>query len=66
MALIPVSVEQIKADALFINEVALDIVRFQLLSGLEPIFPPSAAPRAHKTKAARKKRRKRMNGDHNP
>lgn len=56
--LIPVTVDKIKEDAAFIYEAGISLMRFITLHKLFPTFPSQLRPRGHKTKAARKKRRK--------
>ena len=56
--LIPTSVDQIKKDADIIRQAGLDLVAFMDGLGMSPTFPDRPDYRAHKTKAARKKRRK--------
>ena len=57
MDLLPMTIDQVKADALFIYKVGIDFFQFLGLCNLLPAFPPKLRPRAHKSKAARKKRR---------
>jgi hypothetical protein len=56
--LVPASVNQIKIDANVIRQAGLELVQFMNLIGLAPRFPERPVYRGHKTKAARKKRRK--------
>jgi len=56
--LIPMTVDKIKSDAALIYNAGMELVTFLSLHGLHPTFPPTKRSRAHKTKAARKKRRK--------
>lgn len=58
--LVPMSVNEIKADAIFIYGAGMNLMRFLGDRKLLPAFPASPRPRAHKSKAARKERRKRM------
>jgi hypothetical protein len=58
--LVAVSVKELLEDAVFIHQIAMDIVSFQTNHGFAPIFPPTRIERAHKTKAARKARRKKL------
>jgi hypothetical protein len=60
--LIPMSVDQVKADALFMYEADLALNRFLMAHGLLPSFPPLTRTRGHKSKAARAARRKRNLG----
>jgi hypothetical protein len=53
---IPMSVDQIKADALFIYDAGIAIIGFLIKHKLTPAVP-TRQPRSHKTKVARKKRR---------
>ena len=53
----PVTVEQIRADALFIFEVGMKFMAFLQDHGLLSALRYDRPPRGHKTKAARKKRR---------
>jgi hypothetical protein len=55
--LIPMSVNKIKADAALIYQAGMDLMSFLGTHHILPPFPPQPRPRAHKTKAARKKRR---------
>ena|SRR6266851_1836539 len=54
--LIPMSVNQVKSDALFVYQAGMDLMSFV---GLRRLVPPPTPlrPRGHKSKAARKKRR---------
>jgi hypothetical protein len=54
--LIPMSVNGVKADALFIYDAGMRLMSFMRDHGLLPKLPPLRS-RAHKSKAARKKRR---------
>lgn len=56
--LAPLTIDQIESDALFIYEAGMKLFQFLTRKGLKPSFPPAIRPRAHKTKAARKERRK--------
>lgn len=58
--LIPVSVDELKADAIGIRDAGLGLLAFLATNGLLPDEPAPLPPRAHKTKAARKKRRKKL------
>jgi hypothetical protein len=58
--LLPMSVDQIESDALFIYNAGLRLFQFLKTRGLQPPVPPSARPRGHKSKAARKERRKKL------
>jgi hypothetical protein len=58
--LIPMSVNQIKADAVLIYQAGMDLMSFLIARGLLPPFPARKRPRAHKSKAARKKRREML------
>ncbi len=58
--LVPISADKIKADALFIYQAGMDLMIFLGGRNLLPTIPPSKRPRAHKSKAARKKRRKEL------
>jgi hypothetical protein len=60
MGLVPVSVDQIHRDATFLQITALELYSFFGERGLLPHIPTAPRPRAHKTKTARKKRRKAM------
>jgi hypothetical protein len=57
MDLIPMSTDQVEGDALFIYEAGMKLQKFLGSVGLLPPLPPHSRPRAHKSKAARKKRR---------
>ena len=54
--LIPMTIENVKSDAAFIYQSGIDLMAFLMRCGLVP-EPPPIRPRAHKSKAARKKRR---------
>jgi hypothetical protein len=54
---IPMDLNQVRADAALIYKAGMDLMTFLTDQDLLPPFPPHARPRAHKTKAARKKRR---------
>ena len=56
--LLPMSVDHIESDALFIYQIGLDIYVFLQKHGLIPPMPDVPRPRHHKSKAARKMRRK--------
>jgi hypothetical protein len=58
--LIPMSVDQIKRDASFVYDAGMALMKFLMRHKLSLTFPPARRERAHKTKAARKKRRKDM------
>ena len=58
--LIPVTVNKIKEDAIFIYGAGMSLMRFITRHKLFPTFPAQLRPRGHKTKAARKKRRKNL------
>jgi len=58
--LIPMSVDQVKSDALFVYQAGMDLYSFLLARDLLPTFPPEGRFRGHKSKAARKKRREAM------
>lgn len=52
------SVDQIRNDALFVYEAGITLFRFLKTHGLNPNFPAEPRPRGHKSRAARKARRK--------
>jgi hypothetical protein len=56
--LIPMTVNQIKQDAAFIHLAGMNLMAFLGERNLLPPFPTELRPRGHKSKAARKKRRK--------
>jgi hypothetical protein len=56
--LVPMPIDEIKSDALFIYDAGIALLQFMVSMGFEPRFPPDR-PRAHKLKAARKARRKK-------
>ena len=58
--LVAVSVDQIERDAALIYELGLELFQFVHAMGLEAPLPPQSRPRGHKSKAARKQRRKSM------
>jgi hypothetical protein len=55
--LIPMSVDQVKSDALFIYDAGMALYTFLIIRKLIPPHPPSNRFRGHKSKTARKKRR---------
>jgi hypothetical protein len=55
--LIPMSIDQVKSDALFVYSAGMSLYSFLMAHGLLPPFPPKDRFRGHKSKAARKKRR---------
>jgi hypothetical protein len=55
--LIPMSVNQVKRDALFVYDAGMALYTFLIVQKLLPSFPPDGRFRGHKSKAARKKRR---------
>ncbi len=56
MDFLPMTINGVKSDALFIYRVGMDFMTFLLAHDLFPELPP-VRPRAHKSKAARKVRR---------
>lgn len=58
--LVPVTVDQIKGDAALIYDAGMALMAFLMKRKLCASYPPANRPRAHKTKAARKKRRKAL------
>jgi hypothetical protein len=52
--LIPMTVNQIKGDALFVYQAGMDLYVFLMAYKLLPPFPPYGRLRGHKSKAARK------------
>lgn len=56
--LVPVSVDQIKADAAEINRATLALISFLSRNGLDPIFPDGEVDLSGRRKAVRKARRK--------
>lgn len=58
--LVPITAEEIKADAVFIYEAGINLMGFLGPRGLMPSFPKARRERMHKTRAARKKRRKAL------
>jgi hypothetical protein len=58
--LLPMSVDQVKSDALFVYEAGMALYSFLMAHKLLPPFPPEDRFRGHKSKAARKKRREAM------
>ena len=56
MDLIPMSIDGVKSDALFIYQTGMNFMTFLMTNGLLPPVP-SGHPRSHKSKAVRKKRR---------
>lgn len=59
MELVKMPVDKIKSDALVIYEAGMALVRFLAEHQLFPTYPSHPRPRWHKSKAARKKRRKK-------
>ena len=57
VSLIEASINEIKADAIFIHNAGMELYAFMRDQALMPKFPP-VRPRGHRTKAERKKRRK--------
>lgn len=57
MELLPMPIDQIKSDAAFIYTAGLRLYGFMGSLGLHPTIPASLSSRAHKSRAARKKRR---------
>ena len=57
MKLVPVSIDDIKRDALLVYNLGMALMTFLGMHGLRPEIPSSLRPRHHKSKAARKKRR---------
>jgi hypothetical protein len=55
---IPMTAASIKDDAAVIYQAGMDLMSFIGTRGLMPRIPTQIRPRAHKSKAARKKRRK--------
>ena len=60
MDLIPMTVNQVKADASLIYNAGMRLMSFLMQRDLLPAFPPEPRPRAHKSKASRKERRKKL------
>lgn len=58
--LIPMSVDQVKADAELVYKAGMDLYSFLMTHKLLPSIPTTPRPRGHKSKAARKKRREAM------
>lgn len=58
--LIPMSVDHVKRDALFVYDAGMNLYSFLMARKLLPPFPPDGRFRGHKSKAARKKRREAM------
>lgn len=58
--LIPMSVNGVKGEAAFIYAAGMKLMQFMMDHSLIPPFPPGPRPRAHKSKAARKKRRESL------
>ena len=56
--LIPMTIDKVKSDAALIYNAGMELITFLRKHDLLPAFPPLQRPRAHKTRAARKKRRK--------
>ncbi len=60
VAIIPLTAEMIQRDALAIYKAGMDLIIFMKKHKLGPKFPTEVRLRAHKTRAARKKRRKEL------
>ena len=58
--LLPMTVDKIESDALFIYDTGLKLFKFLNVRGLQPPIPSGRRPRAHKRKAVRKERRKNL------
>lgn len=58
--LVPVPVHKIEADAQLIYDLGIRLYSFLMSHGLDASLPPGNRPRGHKSKAARKARRKAM------
>lgn len=58
--LIPMTADKIKADAIFIYDAGMKLMGFLRARNLLSPFPSRRRERAHKTKAARKKRREAL------
>ncbi|MGJ8535594.1 MAG: hypothetical protein ACSHW2_00435 [Parasphingopyxis sp.] len=56
--IVPVTVEEAKADAETIYQAGMTLASFLSQKNLFPDFPPAERARSHRNKAARKKRRK--------
>lgn len=59
-SLVKVAVDEIEADAKLIYDLGIELMNFVHAMGLEAPLPPPIRPRGHKSKAARKQRRKSM------
>lgn len=59
--LIPMSIDGIEEDATFIYQAGIGLFDFLIDNGLLPTIPEAVRPRAHKSKAARAKRRQEVN-----
>jgi hypothetical protein len=55
--LLPMSVDSVERDALFVYQAGMDLYSFLMRHSLFPPFQPADRFRGHKSKAARKKRR---------
>jgi len=56
-SLIPMTVDQVKREALFVYQAGMSLMAFLMKCGFSQKLPPSDRFRGHKSKAARKKRR---------
>ncbi|NML76797.1 hypothetical protein HHL25_21900 [Rhizobium sp. S-51] len=56
---VPMPLDTIRADAMFIYDAGIKLLQFLLAKDLIPALPPVGRSRFHKSKAARKKRIKR-------
>lgn len=58
--LIPMTIDQVKADAGFIYSTGIEFFQFLGVCNLLPPFPAALRPRQHKSQAARKIRRNKL------
>jgi hypothetical protein len=58
--LVEMTVDQVKRDAMFIYLAGMNLQRFLSARGLSALIPSVLRPRGHKSKAARKARRKKL------
>jgi hypothetical protein len=54
--LVPMTIDQVKSDALLVYQAGMDLMTFLMLQNLLPAMP-SGKPRGHKSRSARKQRR---------
>jgi hypothetical protein len=58
--LVPMTVDQVKSDAIYVYDAGMRLYSFLMNYNLLPPFPPTDRFRGHKSRSARKKRRDAM------